>query len=91
MPTVLRNKTQVDLPISQLTAQEWADWTATHPEEVAKMDGKVDELRSQGKVQFLFRNGQLAEANSTAETQGSNAVKFVNGIQVGGKNEPAAS
>lgn len=81
MPLVLRNKTQVDLPISQLTSDEYSTWAAQNPEEVAKIDAQVDDLRAKGKVQFLFRNGRLYEANDAAEIQGSNAVQFVNGRQ----------
>lgn len=90
MPIVLRNKSQVDLPISQLTAAEYSIWAAQNPEEVAKMDGKVDQLRAEGKVQFLFRNGQLAEANDVAEMAGSGSTKFVNGRQVGGPSGPTS-
>jgi hypothetical protein len=52
--------------IKEMSAQEYADYLAAHPDEQKKIDEPQEKLRAEGRSQFTYVNGILVAATNAA-------------------------
>lgn len=52
--------------IREMSAQEYSDYLAAHPEEQKKIDEPQEKLRAEGRSQFTYVNGVLVSATNAA-------------------------